>query len=130
MMSDGFIAHFTAATISAYDEYSPWAELSGIVIPGQASELDVTWGDVILVLTLIPAFQAVLGLICICVVYYFKVHVHDDSPLEMAKLLAPTISRGPNDNLHCDEEVAKTIDKSLEANESGRCQVGAVSVER
>ncbi len=113
-----------------YDEYGPWAELSGIVIPGQASELDATWGDVILVLTLIPAFQAVLGLICICVVYYFKVHVHDDSPLEMAKLLAPTISRGPNDNLHCDEEVAKTIDKSLEANESGRCQVGAVSVER
>ncbi|KAI0908422.1 hypothetical protein F4823DRAFT_625573 [Ustulina deusta] len=87
-----------------YDEYGPWAELSGIVIPGQASELDLTWGDVISVLTLIPAFQAMLGLICICVVYYFKVHVHDDSPLAMAKLLAPTISRGPNDNLHCGEE--------------------------
>ncbi|KAI1131005.1 hypothetical protein F5Y10DRAFT_288112 [Nemania abortiva] len=112
-MSDDFIARFTAAAISVYDLYGPWGQFSNITIPGQASELDVIWEYVIMVLALIPAIQAVLALISIWVVYYYEVPVHDSSPLALATLLAPIVQDGSIGNLQSSREIARTIDDSL-----------------
>ncbi|KAI0555867.1 hypothetical protein F4679DRAFT_590847 [Xylaria curta] len=112
-ISDGFIAHFAAVTISVYDQYGPRGHFTNIVIPGQASQLNVMWVYVILVLTLIPGLQAVLALTCIWVVYHFGIPVHDSSPLAMATLLTPIVSNAPINSVRTGKEAARYIGRPL-----------------
>ncbi|KAI0105724.1 hypothetical protein GGR51DRAFT_548964 [Nemania sp. FL0031] len=112
-ISDDFISRFTSAAIAVYDEYGPWGEFSNIVIPGQASELDVIWEDAILVLALIPGIQAILALISIWGVYHYQVPVHDSSPLAMAALLRFIIPNASVGSLKSGKKIAKAIAGSI-----------------
>ncbi|KAJ8129644.1 hypothetical protein O1611_g3987 [Lasiodiplodia mahajangana] len=113
IMSDYFIARFTSAAIAVYDQYGPWREFSDIVIPGQASQLDVMWNYTILVLVLIPGLQAVLALTTIWAVYHYQVPVRDNSPFAMATLLRPIIPDAAVGSLKNGKEIAKTINGSV-----------------
>ncbi|KAI2631420.1 hypothetical protein GGS26DRAFT_557667 [Hypomontagnella submonticulosa] len=104
-----FVAHFTAATIGAMDEYGLVDEFPDLNIPGVASQLDVKWSYSDLILALIPGLQALLALICIAVVHRYQVPVHDASPLAMTKLLAPVLVDTPTGSLQSGSEIAKEM---------------------
>ncbi|OTB08264.1 hypothetical protein M426DRAFT_317378 [Hypoxylon sp. CI-4A] len=86
-----FVAHFTASTIVVIDQYGKHKDFNDLLIPGQASQLDVKWMYSDLILTLIPGIQALLALTVIVIVYRHKVPIHEDAPMAIAELLRHVI---------------------------------------
>ncbi|OTA54304.1 hypothetical protein K449DRAFT_439475 [Hypoxylon sp. EC38] len=108
-VGNGFVAHFTAATIEVMGQYGLFEEFPNITIPGVASELDVKWMYSDLILSLIPAFQGLLALSCIYVLYRSQVPIHDDSPLAMGTLLTPVVAHIPAGTLQSGSKMAKDM---------------------
>ncbi|KAI4864838.1 hypothetical protein F4820DRAFT_458572 [Hypoxylon rubiginosum] len=112
-LSDYYIARFATAAIVIMDQYGVSNTFSDLVIPGVASQLDVKWTYSVLILVLIPGLQALLGLICIFVVYRKQVPVHEDSPLAIATLLKYVVSENPSDTLPSGSQTAKEMTSDL-----------------
>ncbi|XXH05923.1 hypothetical protein Hte_012365 [Hypoxylon texense] len=111
-ISDLYVARFAAAAIGVIDQYGISTNFSDLVIPGSASQLDVKWTYSVLILVLIPGIQALLGLLCIFIVYKKRVPIHEDSPLAIATLLNPVVS-GVTEELPSGSRIAKNMENRL-----------------
>ncbi|KAI0879778.1 uncharacterized protein GGS22DRAFT_176783 [Annulohypoxylon maeteangense] len=87
------VAYFTASAIVIMNEYGIQENFTDLIIPGMASQLNVTWKYSVLILALIPGIQALLALLCILVVYLCRVPIQDGSLLAITTLLNPALSR-------------------------------------
>ncbi|KAI1204108.1 uncharacterized protein F4807DRAFT_448962 [Annulohypoxylon truncatum] len=110
----GYVPLFTASAIVTMTQYGIQKNFTDILIPGTASQLDVTWKYSVLILALIPSIQALLALLCVLVVYVCGVSIHDGSLLAITTLLSPALSHIATSDLRSGKEIAKTLGYDLQ----------------